>query len=75
MVLSWQARPRDFAAQVERRRRFLTAQLQEDRAALDAVIGETSPSSDAAMIVRLGLRQFETELAWLEDVAKRHRPG
>jgi hypothetical protein len=53
----------------------LRAQLEEDRAALDAVIGETSPSSDAAMIVRLGLRQFETELAWLDDVAKRHRPG
>jgi DNA-binding PadR family transcriptional regulator len=75
MVLSWQARPRDFAAQVERRQRFLREQLEEDRAALDAVIAETSPSSDAAMIVRLGLRQFETELAWLDDVAKRHRPG
>ena len=75
MVLSWQARPRDFAAQIERRQKFLRAQLEEDRAALDAVIGETSASSDAAMIVRLGLRQFETELAWLDDVAKRHRPG
>jgi DNA-binding PadR family transcriptional regulator len=75
MVLSWQARPRDFAAQIERRQRFLRAQLEEDRAALEAVIAETSASSDAAMIVRLGLRQFETELAWLDEVAKRHRPG
>jgi DNA-binding PadR family transcriptional regulator len=75
MVLSWQACPRDFVAQLERRRTFLAAQLEEDRAALDAVIAETSPSSDAAMIVRLGLRQFETELAWLDDVAKRQRPG
>jgi len=75
MVLSWQARPRDFVAQVERRRRFVQAQLGEDRAALDAVIAETSPSSDAAMIVRLGIRQFETELAWLDEVARRQRPG
>jgi DNA-binding PadR family transcriptional regulator len=75
MVLSWQARPRDFTAQVERRQRFLQAQLDEDREALGAVIAETSASSDAAMVVRLGLRQFEAELAWLDDVAKRHRPG
>ncbi|MGH7619600.1 MAG: PadR family transcriptional regulator [Gemmatimonadaceae bacterium] len=75
MVLSWQARPRDFASQIERRRRFLREQLDEDRAALDAVTIETSSSSDAAMIVRLGLRQFETELAWLDDVSRRHRPG
>jgi DNA-binding PadR family transcriptional regulator len=75
MVLSWQARPRDFGAQVERRQKFLRSQLDEDGAALDAVIAETSAISDAAMIVRLGLRQFETELAWLDDVAKRHRPG
>jgi len=75
MVLSWQSRPRDFVAQLERRRKFLSAQLDEDRAALEAVIEETSPSSDAAMIVRLGLRQFETELAWLDEVARRQRPG
>lgn len=75
MVLSWQARPRDFIAQIERRRHFLLAQLDEDRAALDAVIAETSASSDAAMIVRLGIRQFETELAWLDDVQQRQRPG
>jgi DNA-binding PadR family transcriptional regulator len=75
MVLSWQARPDDFRAQIERRRQFLVQQLAEDRAALEAVIGETSPTSDAAMIVRLGIRQFETELAWLDEVSSRHRPG
>jgi len=75
MVLSWQARPRDFAAQIERRRRFLEEQLSEDRAALAAVIEETSPTSDAAMVVRLSVKQFETELAWLEEVTARHRPG
>lgn len=75
MVLSWQARPRDFAAQVERRCKFLTAQLEEDRQALDAVIAETSASSDAAMVVRLALRQFELELEWLDEVGKRQRPG
>jgi DNA-binding PadR family transcriptional regulator len=75
MVLSWQARPRDFVAQVERRRKYVLAQLEEDRAALETVIAETSASSDAAMIVRLGIRQFETELAWLEEVRQRQRPG
>jgi len=75
MVLSWQSRPRDFAAQIARRRRFLEEQLVEDRAALEAVIAETSPTSDAAYVVRLGIKQFETELAWLDEVASRHRPG
>ena len=75
LVLSWQARPKDFATQIERRREFVARQLDEDRAALDAVIAETSPSSDAAMIVRLGIRQFEVELAWLDEVAARQRPG
>jgi DNA-binding PadR family transcriptional regulator len=75
MVLSWQARPDDFSAQVSRRRAFVEQQLAEDRAALEAIIEETSATSDAAMIVRLGIRQFETELAWLDEVASRHRPG
>jgi DNA-binding PadR family transcriptional regulator len=75
MVLSWQARPRDFATQIARRQKFLEQQLDEDRAALEAVIAETSASSDAAMVVRLGIRQFEIELAWLAEVRARHRPG
>jgi DNA-binding PadR family transcriptional regulator len=75
MILSWQARPRDFVAQVERRRKFLARQISEDRAALDAIIAETSPTSDAANVVRFGIRKFETELEWLDEVARRHRPG
>jgi DNA-binding PadR family transcriptional regulator len=75
MVLSWQARPRDFATQIERRRRFLEQQLSDDRDALISVIEETSPTSDAAMVVRLSIKQFETELAWLDEVTARHRPG
>lgn len=75
MVLSWQARPRDFATQIARRRRFLEEQLVEDRAALVAVIDETSPNSDAAMVVRLSIRKFEIELEWLAEVEARQRPG
>lgn len=75
MVLAWQARPRDFSAQIARRRKFLEEELAADRAALAAVIAETSPTSDAAMVVRLGIRQFETELAWLDEVEARQRPG
>jgi hypothetical protein len=48
---------------------------EKDRAALEAVIGETSEISDAAMVVRLGIRHFETELAWIDEVLARHRPG
>jgi DNA-binding PadR family transcriptional regulator len=75
MVLSWQARPRDFTAQVERRRRFLLEKLDFERAALESIIEETSASSDAAMIVRLTIRKQEVELAWLDEVAARQRPG
>lgn len=75
LVLAWQARPRDVVTQLARRRRFVERQLADDRAALEAVIAETSASSDAAMVVRLSIRQFETELAWLDEVEARHRPG
>lgn len=75
MVLSWQSRPRDFVTQLARRRRYLTEKVEFEKAALDSIIAETSPSSDAAMIVRLAIAQQEVELAWLEEVAKRHRPG
>jgi DNA-binding PadR family transcriptional regulator len=75
MVLSWQARPRDFAAQITRRRKFLQSQLTFERDALESIIEETSATSDAAMIVRLAIRQNETELAWLDEVSARHRPG
>lgn len=75
MVLSWQARPRDFAAQIDRRRRHVLDKLAFELAALDSIIEETSPSSDAAMVVRLAIRQHEVELAWLDEVAARQRPG
>lgn len=75
MVLSWQARPRDFSAQLARRRKFLESQLEFYREALASIIEETSATSDAAMIVRLAIRQDETELVWLEEVGARHRPG
>lgn len=75
LVLSWQARPRDFVLQVNRRRRFILGKLELERAALDAIIRETSPSSDAAMIVRLAIRHHEVELAWLDEVEARQRPG
>jgi len=75
MVLSWQARPDDFVAQVERRRQFLLTHLAEDRVALEAIIDETWQNSDAAMIVRLGIQQFEAELKWLNKVQARQRPG
>ena len=75
MVLSWQARPRDFALQVSRRRKYLLGKIEFEEAALRAIVDETSPTSDAAMIVRLAIRQQQVEVAWLDEVANRHRPG
>ncbi|HVX40017.1 MAG TPA: PadR family transcriptional regulator [Gemmatimonadaceae bacterium] len=75
MVLSWQARPRDFAMQIERRRRHVLDKLAFELAALESIIEETSPSSDAAMVVRLAIRKHEVELEWLDEVAARQRPG
>ena len=75
MVLSWQARPEDVVAQVARRREFLEHELANEREALAAIIEETSSSSDAAMMVRLAIRLFETELQWLDEVAVRQRPA
>ena len=75
MVLSWQARPQDFVAQIARRRTFLEHEVEQERAALESIIAETSTSSDAAMMVRLVIRLFETELQWLDEVALRQRPA
>jgi DNA-binding PadR family transcriptional regulator len=75
MVLSWQARPDDAAAQIARRRAFLEQELENERIALTSIIEETSSSSDAAMMVRLAIRLFETELEWLDEVQRRHRPA
>ncbi len=71
MVLSWQGRPRDFNAQIARRRRFIEQQLEDERAALEAAIAGTSPSSDATRIAQLGVRRYEIELEWLDGFAER----
>ena len=75
MVLSWQARPEDVVAQIGRRKAFLEQELANEREALAAIIEETSASSDAAMMVRLAIRLFQTELEWLDEVAARQRPA
>src|SRR5260221_3385447 len=49
MVLAWQATSKDFVEQVRRRHRFLSEQIEEDRAALAAGIGGASAGSDAAV--------------------------
>ncbi len=75
MVLSWQGRPRDFNAQIARRRKFIEKQLDEERVVLASTIADTSPASDATMIARFGIRRLELELEWLDEVASRVRPG
>src|SRR5260221_12569405 len=47
MVLAWQATSKDFVEQVRRRHRFLSEQIEEDRAALAAVIAGTPAGSGA----------------------------
>jgi len=73
MVLSWQARPRDVVKQIHRRRKFVRDKIAFERPALRAIIAETSPTSDAAMIVRLAIRQHRVELRWLDQVEARER--
>jgi DNA-binding PadR family transcriptional regulator len=75
LVLSWQARPADADALIERRRQFLDDQLAIQRLALESVIAETSGRSDAAMVVELSIRQLEVERQWIDELSRRYRPA
>ncbi len=68
LALSIHAQPADRRVLIETRRHFLAAQLARERATLLAIEADTGPSTGvAAAMVGLCIRQFEVELAWLND--------
>jgi DNA-binding PadR family transcriptional regulator len=71
LALSWQARPRTFQRQVKQRREFLEQQLAEEKATLDDVLKEVGHQyHEAVWMLKLMIAQTETELRWLETVAR-----
>jgi len=69
MALAEHARPGVFAAQVARRRAFLERERAKEVRTLAELEGETGHDLRApVLMVRLTIRQFGTELAWLRDV-------
>lgn len=71
MALSWQARPVVFQRQLQRRRKFLEEQLGREQATLRAIRKETGhPFHEAVWMVTLAIRQFRTELRWVDKVSR-----
>jgi DNA-binding PadR family transcriptional regulator len=67
LALSWQARPRAFQKQIKQRREFIKAQLAEEEATLQDVLGEVGhPYHEAVWMLKLVIAQMELELKWLE---------
>jgi DNA-binding PadR family transcriptional regulator len=69
MALSWRARPGVFREQVERRRKFLEAELAREQRTLKAVreeVGDTYP--EVTWMVTLVVEQFKLELKWLKKI-------
>jgi len=70
LVLATHADPAVRARQLVRRRAFLEAEAMRERATLATILTGTGPTAVvAALVVRLTIRQFEAELAWLGEVA------
>jgi DNA-binding PadR family transcriptional regulator len=74
MALSWQARPGVFRRQLDRRRRFLAAELAREQATLRAVRKEVGHRyHEAVWMLELIIQQFRTELAWLRRLSREAR--
>ena len=70
MALSWQASPGTFLKQLQRREKFLEAELAKEQATLRAVEKEVGHSfHEAVWIVKLMIEQFRAELLWLRQVS------
>lgn len=66
LALSPHARPGVASRQLERRRRFLQAEIEKERATLVAIRADSGPMAGvAALMVELTIRQMEVELDWL----------
>ena len=71
IALSWLARPGVFQTQIQRRRVFLKSELKREQDVLDSVLREVGHSyHEAVWMLKLTIRQFETELEWLDDLER-----
>jgi DNA-binding PadR family transcriptional regulator len=71
LALSWQARPRTFAQQVKRRRKFLEEQRTEEQATLQDVLKEVGhPYHEAVWMLKLAIAKIELELKWLDQIER-----
>jgi DNA-binding PadR family transcriptional regulator len=69
MALSWQASPATFLKQLERRQKFLKAELSREQATLRAVEKEVGHRfHEAVWMIKLVVEQFRAELLWLRQV-------
>jgi DNA-binding PadR family transcriptional regulator len=71
LALSWQARPRAFAQQVKRRRKFLEEQRIEEQTTLEDVLKEVGhPYHEAVWMLQLAIAKIELELKWLDQIER-----
>lgn len=69
MALSWQSSPKVIIRQLQRRRSFLESELKRERETLQDVVQEVGHvHHEAVWMLNLIIRQFEAELAWLDNV-------
>jgi DNA-binding PadR family transcriptional regulator len=69
MALSWQSSPGIVLKQLERRDKFLNAELVREQATLRAVEKEVGHGfHEAVWMIRLMIEQFRAELLWLRQV-------
>jgi len=67
LALSWQARPRTFRKQLDRRKKRLEETLAEERATLEDVLTEVGhPYHEAVWMLQLTVEQLEVELRWIQ---------
>ena len=71
LALSWQCRPGVFVKQIQRRRKFLEAELASKREILAAVHKEVGHRfHEAVWMLSLAIDQIRTELRWLQKVER-----
>ncbi len=71
LALAHLAPPGAVARQVQRRRAFLQREAQRERETLTSIPDIAEPSHVAArLMVDLTIRQFEAEIAWLDEVER-----
>ncbi len=71
LALSSRARAEVVRKQIERRAKYLQGQLAREKTTLKAVLAEIGHAHhEAVWMITLVIEQFETELRWLDQIAK-----